>query len=57
MLTALKQLILKWACMHDYQIEVRESVKSYAGFGFYETYDIYTYKCTKCGKFKQIKSS
>ena len=50
---ALIKLVEKWGCNHDYQLEHDHRVSSeYGG-----TYTIYTYKCSKCGKFKKLKSS
>lgn len=55
MLTALKQLILKWACMHSWE-EKFVLTNTHRLTGCVVEYT-HTYCCTKCGKFKQIKSS
>lgn len=39
-------LLNKWMCMHDWKLLSER--RSYTSF---------TYCCTKCGKFKKIKSS
>lgn len=48
----IKKLIEKWACTHDYK-EVKQITDKFEGriCGY-----TFIYKCTKCGKFKTIKT-
>lgn len=50
---ALIKLVEKWGCMHNFELQTSRDFED----SFYkETWTIDTYKCTKCGKFKKVKS-
>lgn len=50
----LKKLVEKWACHHQWGLEVERNVNG----GMYRaSYTSYTYICKNCGKFKRWKSS
>lgn len=48
----IKKLIEKWACTHDYQQVKQIANTSEGGICGY----VFIYKCTKCGKFKIVKT-
>jgi len=49
---AIIKLIEKWGCMHDYEFETKTVVSDDMG----QSYNVYLYKCEKCGKFKKVKT-
>lgn len=48
----LKSIQNKWFCLHDWKLWKTVNVET----DFGSTYAIYHFYCTKCGKFKKIKS-
>jgi len=48
----IKKLIEKWACTHDYK-QVKQITET---DGDETSGYIFIYKCTKCGKFKTVKT-
>ena len=51
---AIINLINKWGCMHQWKLEIERNVVDGEGTLLFTKY---TYTCTKCGKFKKVKSS
>lgn len=52
MISAIKKLINKWACCHDW--EIWHTVDVTDDFG--GRYTVYHLCCRKCGKLKKVKS-
>lgn len=52
---ALTQLVLKWACMHNWKLhqEIREERR--ANGELLKSWYMHTFICTKCGKFVRRK--
>lgn len=48
----IKALLKKWSCCHNW--EHWKTVDIECGWG--DTYGVYHFYCTKCGKFKKVKS-
>lgn len=51
MITAIKNLINKWACCHEW--EQWNTINVEDDFG--GKYTVYHFCCRKCGKFKKVK--
>lgn len=51
-----KQIVDKLFCCHDFELFREVLVDNTGGYGDGSRYNIYIFKCTKCGKFKKIKS-
>lgn len=56
MIQLIKNILIKWGCLHQWKLERESAVYE----EFADPIPIYRsliYICTKCGKFKKIKSS
>lgn len=51
MISLIKKLLEKWACMHDWSFYKEREVSTDYGDHYWR----HTFICKKCGKFKQVR--